>query len=123
MWLYMYMHILLYILSLLRLVFFTFRGWNRLSMLWFVGQQHPVNVTLRAVLIYFVRFVVIFLTLFSVVLMLWVKLFFCFLFLIINCGFFVNCCVVAAGVPSVSLTHSLTILQLTNTAIISVNIK
>jgi hypothetical protein len=27
-------------------------------MLWFVGQQHPMEVTLRVVLIYFVRFVV-----------------------------------------------------------------
>jgi hypothetical protein len=55
----MYTHIFLYILSLLLLVYLAFRGWDRLSMLRCVGEQRPVKVTLRAVLIYFVHFVVI----------------------------------------------------------------
>jgi hypothetical protein len=34
-------------------------------MLWFVGQPRPVEVTLRAMLIYFVRFVAVFLLRFA----------------------------------------------------------
>jgi hypothetical protein len=47
-------------------------------MLWFVGQLRPVEIMLRAVLIYFVRFAVIFFTLFLVKLVLWVSLLFVF---------------------------------------------
>jgi hypothetical protein len=70
MWLYIYIYIYIYIYMhilsvLLFLVFLTFRGCDRLPvLLWFVGQPRPVEVPLRAVLICFVSFVVIFFTLF-----------------------------------------------------------
>jgi hypothetical protein len=104
MWLYMYTHILLYILSLLLpRVFLTFSGWDRPSMLWFVGQQCPVEITLRVVLIYLV--VVLLLYSLRCSWLCWCcgfRFFFCFLILIINCGFLVNCCGVAAGVSRMS---------------------
>jgi hypothetical protein len=72
-------YVAVYILSLLHLLLFlTARGWDRLSVLWFVGQQLPAEVTLRAVLIYFPHFVVMFFTLFLVKLVLWLSLLFAF---------------------------------------------